>query len=137
MRFSRVAPRLYFGADPPTGTALRRLGFNFLVLTAAERQPPASYYPGVTVLHAPLDDTLTVPVKPAHAAAAAVERAWRAGRRIYVACALGYNRSGLVAALALWRITGKPGREVLRQVRASRPGALFNPAFARYVYHLR
>ena len=48
---------------------------------------------------------------------------------------MGFNRSALVAGLILHKL-GMPGRQVVAQIRARRPGALYNEQFARYLESL-
>jgi protein-tyrosine phosphatase len=132
----RIARKLWQGADPPRGDVLKRLGFDTLVLCAAQRQHPASDFPGLKVIHAPFLDNAW-PDKPmADGAARKVVAELAAGRRVYVACAAGLNRSGLVVALTLWYATGRPGVECMWQVQERRSGALFNPTFALLLFHL-
>jgi protein-tyrosine phosphatase len=54
------------------------------------------------------------------------------GHRVLAHCAMGYNRSGLVAALIL-KSMGMEGYAAVTRVRERRPGALFNDRFAEYV----
>jgi protein-tyrosine phosphatase len=130
---TEIAPRLWQGSVPPRGPALRRLGFDTLVLTAQEIQNPAAMYPGLRVIHVPLVDRREVPVDEAHRAAQAVAAEVRAGRKVLVTCFAGWNRSGLVTALALWYLTGWHGQRVLQHVQARRPVSLQNHYFAQHV----
>jgi protein-tyrosine phosphatase len=59
----------------------------------------------------------------------------RAGHRVLSHCGMGYNRSALVAGLILHEL-GLSGPEVVAQLRARRPGALFNEHFAAYLASL-
>lgn len=52
--------------------------------------------------------------------------------RVLVHCRAGYNRSCLVAGLALTYL-GRSGGEALEHLRAARPAALWNENFARYL----
>jgi Dual specificity phosphatase, catalytic domain len=54
------------------------------------------------------------------------------GHRVLAHCAMGYNRSGLVAALIL-KSLGMEGSDAVTRVRERRPGALFNDRFVEYV----
>ena len=54
------------------------------------------------------------------------------GHKVLSHCALGFNRSALVAGLIL-RYMGLNGEQALAHLRARRPGALFNDAFASYL----
>jgi protein-tyrosine phosphatase len=51
------------------------------------------------------------------------------GHRVLSHCGLGYNRSAFVAGLIMIEM-GMPGPDVVARLRARRPGALFNDAFA-------
>lgn len=132
----KIGPKLYQGANPPHGPELRQRGFDMVVLCALEWQEPASEYPGLTVVRAPMWDGDEVPTVIAHKAARAAARAIRAGRRVLIVCNQGRNRSGLVTALALWYLTGAPGAACMQAVQARRPNALTNPTFALYLYHM-
>lgn len=140
--FDRIAPKLYQGAwpcphvHPPL--SLLREGFQVLVLCAEELQTPAAAYPGVVVVHAPLDDgrlddrQLHIASQAAQAVVACVRQGWR----VLTTCAQGRNRSGLVNGIALQRLTKLPGADCRRRIQAARPGALTNPHFARYLDQL-
>ena len=56
----------------------------------------------------------------------------RSGHRVLSHCGMGFNRSALVAGLILLRL-GVSGPEAVLRLRACRPGALFNQAFAAYL----
>ena len=60
----------------------------------------------------------------------------RSGHRVLSHCGMGFNRSALVAGLILLEM-GMSGEEVVRHLRARRPGALFNEVFANYLLSLR
>ena len=130
----RIAPKLYQGAMPPEGDVLARRGFDMVVLTAAEHQPPASRFRGVEVVHAGYHDAIRpspIDLAKAKVAASRVATALGSGKRVLVTCYMGLNRSGLVSALALYlvgegRITG---RDAVVIVQSGRPGALCNKAF--------
>lgn len=134
---TRIAPRLYQGSIPKTGPAVRRCGFDVLVLTAMEWQPPDHIYPGVIVLRVPLTDHGEPLTEQAWLAAIGMSKRiashLRHGRRVLTTCHAGLNRSGLVNVLALHRLTGIAGKKLVRHVRSVRPGALSNPHFVRAV----
>lgn len=132
----RIMERLWQGSVPPQGDALRKLGFNVLVLAAAERQIPARAFPGVHVIHMPLDDNRRVPVKEAGKVAHELARLWRRGARVLVTCNMGLNRSGLISALGVRQITGKSGVEAVVDVQRARKSALFNDYFRWYLKNL-
>lgn len=130
----RIADNLYQGSRPPVGPQVRDCGFDVLVLTAEEYQPPAEGFPGVRVVHAGYDDAGR-PItesewRTALRASKIVAIEVRRGARVLVTCHMGLNRSGLVSALALHYLTGMAGSACARVVRHRRPGALRNPSFS-------
>lgn len=133
---SRIAPRLWQGADPPQGTFLRRMNVDVLILCAEERQHDPSLFPGLIIVKAPMDDGEVVPVDTAMKAAKAAASLHRAGNRILVCCHAGLNRSGLVTALTLHRLTGASGKRCVEKVQAARPWALCNEVFRQYLERL-
>lgn len=134
---NHIAHNIWQGSAPRTPEVQANLHrqFDVLVLTAEEYQPPAASFPGVEVIHAGFDDS-GQPMKAdefrlASAASAVVADRVRAGYRVLVTCWQGRNRSGLVTALALHRLTGAPGKECMRTVQERRPQALTNRYFQR------
>lgn len=136
---SRVFKRLHQGSRPPTGAVLAELGFEVLVLCAEEYQPAAENFPGLRhVIHAPYDDNMANGLKPeelviAQSAARKVAMHLRKGRKVLVTCQAGANRSGLVSALAICRVSGMSGMQAASKIRESRPIALFNPHFVNHL----
>lgn len=108
-----------------------------IVLAAMEYQPPANQFSGAEVIHAPLDDDPTRPMREdeivtAVNAAQRVARRLRAGRRVLSSCAMGLNRSSLIAALAMSDVYGMTADEIITRVRRARGAwALSNPNFER------
>lgn len=134
MGYSFVTNQLAQGSAPPLDT---RLPFEVLILTAMEWQPEAARFPGVVVVHCPLDDA-----KPsadeARAALAAARRAASAlkcGNRVLVTCYAGRNRSGLVSGLALIEC-GYSSTDAVALIQHARRDALTNAHF-REVLHAR
>jgi len=54
------------------------------------------------------------------------------GHKVLSHCGLGLNRSALVAGVILVDM-GMKGKEAVELIRSKRPGALFNPKFAKYL----
>jgi len=109
----------------------QEVAFDTVVLCAREYQQVR--LPGVELLRARLDDSGPPPtrreVAEAWGAAARVARRVRAGKRVLVTCAMGRNRSGLVAGFALVML-GYGRRQAVGMVRAARgPNALSNEYF--------
>ncbi len=118
---SRIVDGLWVGAAPPPGDYSK--DWDVIVFTAEEYQPDAKLFPNVRVRHFPYDDSNRPSAKDldtAWSAAEEVARYLREGRRVLVTCRMGRNRSALVAALAVYIVSGAPGREVCALVREKR-----------------
>jgi protein-tyrosine phosphatase len=124
-----LPPQLAQGSAPRPGT---KLPFDVLVLCAEEYQPPSSAFPGVQVMHVPMDDSLrptTEDIVRAIKAARRMKAALLQGQRILCTCWMGRNRSGLVNGIALVEL-GYPVGQVIRRIKRARGvAALSNPAF--------
>ena len=111
------------------------------MLCAKEYQPLASLFPGVHVIHAPFDDSgramTTAEAAIAIQAAKAVATLLKLRRPVLVTCAMGLNRSGLVAALALLYARKLDAETAVARVRAARgAGALANQDFVKLIAHV-
>lgn len=129
-----IVPRLFVGSKPVPG---RHDDVDVVVFAAKEYQPPADLFPGVEVLYAPLDDDPTRPLREDEIALATktagrVARRLRAGRRVLSTCAMGMNRSAIIAALAMQDVYGMSADEIIKRIRGARGSwALSNPNFER------
>jgi protein-tyrosine phosphatase len=99
-----------------------------------EHQPPASNFPGVTVIHAPNDDDFSrLPTRDelrlAIQAARQAVPILQGGGKVLSTCYMGLNRSGLVSALTLHLWLGVSGDEAIQMVRRGRKGSMRNPGF--------
>ena len=143
---NRIRRGLWIGSVPPRGGTLRRAGFDLVVLCAFEREyvgaygraPSPEMFPGVRMLHVPLDDAELAQdeLRRADGTAETVAHTVVRGGRALVTCFQGRNRSGLVTALALRRLTGMSGQECLLEVQRHRSWALTNPSFQKYLKSL-
>jgi protein-tyrosine phosphatase len=129
-----IYPGLWQGSAPMVKDELHKLGYRVLVLCAFEYQPPASYFPGLEVIHAPNeDDDQRFPTREelriAMDAANQVVTALQAEKRVLVTCWAGRNRSGLVSALSLHKLLGISGNKAMTIVKMCRPRALTNSKF--------
>jgi hypothetical protein len=132
--FSYISPQIAQGSRPPAGSWLRENGFTAVVFAAHEYQPEDRYYPGVVIVRASLDDS-GAPMSnrewsDALRASAFVSTLVKKDHMVYVSCWMGQNRSGLISALAVHRLTGISGRRAADHVRKHRPHALTNPSFS-------
>lgn len=129
-----VAPRLFVGSKPPPG---RHADYDTIVLMAIEYQPPAHLFPGSEVIHAPIDDSPNRPMRDDEMVTAVetghrIARRLLAGRTVLSTCAMGLNRSALVAAIAMHEAYGMNADEIIRRLRAARgEWALHNPQFEK------
>lgn len=130
---------LFVGARPPPG---RYRWLAVIVLCAREFQPASRRYPGITVLRAPLDDVpgrslRSDEIDLAISSARTVKRHLESGQRVLVTCAMGLNRSALIAALALRFVYKMGPDEAIGRLRAARgPEALGNPSFRRLIHNI-
>jgi hypothetical protein len=124
---NRIGPRLYQGSRPPFGRNVQKAGFDVLVLCAVEHQPRGRAFPGVEVIHCPMDDADHPPSEHewwlANAAAQRVAQIVKYGGRALITCIQGRNRSGFVTALALHYLTKEPGRMCVFRVQKGRTEA--------------
>jgi protein-tyrosine phosphatase len=135
-----IVPGLWMGGFPrPRGAVLRTIadvGISHVVTTTFERpRLPA----GVSSRWIPfLDLDLPLHMDPLIRAARDVAERVRDGEQVYVHCGHGYDRSGLVVALALRDLRpATPGADILDLIRAQRGSeALHNRRFARYIRSL-
>lgn len=131
--FAEILPGLVQGSRPPPGDWLRRIGCSAVAFCAVEYQPDRVYYPGLVILRAHLDDDGTPMTEAEWQAAKRVSQVVaelvRSGRKVYVSCHMGLNRSGLVSALTIHRLVGMSGRRASLLVQERRPGALSNAYF--------
>lgn len=137
--FDRISSKLYIGSAPPLGSAVASYGFHTLVLCAQEFQPRQAEFPGVRVVHAGIDDSSDLLMdhwETARQASKVVAARVGQGQRTLVTCWLGQNRSGLVCALALHRLTSLSPEECVFAVQRARQGALFNDHFVELICSL-
>ena len=131
LRAVPITAKISQGSAPPYGDAVRDAGFNVLVLCAVEFQPATKKFPGIEVLRCPIADVdmtqaiWTRATRTAQEIAARVQR----GQRVLTTCAFGWNRSGLVDALALCELNGISGREAVKRIRKAQRAALYNESF--------
>lgn len=129
-----VAPGLFVGSRPQPGYYRWAAA---IVFCAKEHQPPSFMHPNMAVIYAPMDDVVPMPkeqIALAISTARTVSRYLMSGRRVLVTCFMGWNRSGLVAALAMRMAFGLSAEEAINAIRAARgPNALSNTDFVRVI----
>ena len=134
---SNIARRLWVGGKPPFDRDLPQ--FDILTLCAEEIQPTHYAFHGI-VIRCPLPDMALDDWQTQRALVTGKKVATHlvAGRTVLVTCAMGLNRSALVAALALGLVTRMSASAIIELIRARRdPDALGNRYFVsilqRYV----
>jgi hypothetical protein len=116
---SNIVRRLWVGGKPPLDRPLP--DFDVLVLCAQEIQPIGVGFHG-QVLRCPLPDAALDNQELARAFVTArkVGEALVSGKRVLVTCAMGLNRSALVASLGLGLVTRMSADELVRLMRTRR-----------------
>jgi protein-tyrosine phosphatase len=136
-KVNQIITNLFQGGFPPPGDGLKASGIDVLVLCAKENQD-ARFYPGIEVICAPGDDAegddkLKQYIGSWKQAAEMTADRVAAGKKVLVTCMAGLNRSGLVTAMALRKLTGAKGADIIKLIQTKREGALFNQTFVRYI----
>ena len=133
----RSGGKLFQGGNDSIPKA-KRLGIDTVVLAAYEHQP--SLDPDLDVIRVHMDDdypsTQFLPTftRVVSEVAGLVSDRVRTGRRVLVTCWQGRNRSGIVTAIALRKLTDMSGSAAIHTLRRRRgPGVLTNSAFAEIV----
>lgn len=138
----RITGRLWQGAYPQFSDPIfQEQRFDAVVFCASELRPPASEFPGVICVYAPMEDVSSGPAADrsavvANFASAYVAELLRNGRKVYVSCAAGRNRSGLVTALTMIRL-GWSGPAAVHRIQERRPNALTNRFFAGFAANIK
>jgi len=112
---------------------LRTKPIDLVIFAAAESQPRFS---NTSYLHVPMQDkaamskselknTIAMATKGADAVAEAILD----GKHILCTCIAGWNRSGLVSALALKQLLNLPAKQIIGLIQDRRMGSLYNPLF--------
>lgn len=133
-----IIPYLFQGAAPRDIQSLKTAGIEVVVFCAREIQPPSELMPGFLVYRCPLDDNGKDPsvseMQLMSSVVSQVAKHVRRGQRTLVSCAMGLNRSGVVTALAVKKLTGASGKDVIRRIKSRRSQyALCNEAFTRII----
>lgn len=119
---------------------LRLRGFDMVVLCANELQYRLPNFKG-KVIHAGFDDSpdfTRQEKRVAYEAGQRVAYALSRGQKVLVTCHMGWNRSGLVAGLALKKVTDYSPHQIIHLIRKARgPDAMSNPVFVRFLKNAR
>ena len=127
-----IQDQLWIGSRPNPGTYF----FDLIVLAAGELTlDVVGPIEGSEVIEVGLPDCELNTRQTARAleAAQTVAQYLSEGKKVLCTCAMGINRSSLVAALALVLLGVKPHRAISR-IREARGYALVNPWFIEQIY---
>jgi len=80
----------------------------------------------------PFEDSELPDLVKLHALGSLAAEMIRNERAVLVHCAMGLNRSPLMAGVAMTCL-GMTGEAALRRLQEKRPGALYNPVYAEYL----
>ena len=83
----------------------------------------------------PFDDAELPDLVELHALGRFAADMVRSGRAVLIHCSMGFNRSPLMAGVALTHL-GLTGAQAVGQLRAKRAGALYNAVYADYLMSL-
>ena len=135
---SQIYGKLYIGGRPPLGVRVAQAGFDVVVFAAEEHQPAEWRMPGVDVIYVPMQDvpTLLTPeqLRQVRVAGDRIAHALSSNKKVLVSCRAGLNRSSLLAAAGLLKLTDMHPLSVIRIIRQKRGVfALNNPAFVHAI----
>lgn len=127
-------PELWIGGKPEAGQRMSSK-WDVVVLCAKEHQPSAYAFPDVEVLHCPIDDAELTrdELQRVRRCSKTIAHRLSSGHRVLVTCQMGINRSALVTAMAMKRLTGWPAEKIISTIRLGRKGALSNEHFQGYI----
>lgn len=137
MDVNEVVQNLWIGSAPDPSHRLE--AFDVLVFAAEEYQPANIAFRG-QILRCGIDDDGMRPISAREQrrvmlTARRVADHLYAGDVVLSTCRLGWNRSSLVAALALKLSTTLALEDIVERIRAARgPDALSNASFVEYLY---
>jgi len=141
---SHIIGTLFQGNRPHIGADLT--DFDLLVLCAQEWQPRARdcAFIGVPeVYHCPLDDAGWRPLEPGEIkaitdCATVVATYLQSNKRVLTTCAMGWNRSGVISAMAMRIAYGFSAARAIMMVRLARgEHALSNASFVKLIEEYR
>jgi len=121
---------------------LRTANIDVVFYMAAEC-PPLNHHQGAEKIYCPNWDSIVaqdsleyaeILSRASLAADQAVAR-MQEKKNVLITCSAGINRSSLVTCLALKKLTGRDGEDVIALIRAKRPGTLSNPTFVVMLTH--
>ncbi len=125
---SNIVQRLWVGSKPKPEADLPKVDVH--VLCARVVQPEMANFHG-RVINCPMQDGFLTEaeLRLALHTSASVSSALAGKQRVLVTCAMGLNRSALVAGLALGRFTRLSAEQIIALIKKRRAGSLYNQHF--------
>ncbi len=125
--------QLYLAPDVDDWAALEQAGISAIFDLDGGLDIGVPTVPNHTVyLYFPFNDGALPDLTRLHAVGRFGAALVRSGNKVLSHCGLGYNRSALVAGMVLIYL-GLTGPQAVEQIRARRPGALYNEKFASFL----
>ncbi len=125
--------RVFISPDIDDWQALEQLGISAIIDLDGGVDIGVPLVPNhIIYLYFPFSDADLPDLPKLQAVAQFAATLVNAGQKVLCHCAMGFNRSALVAGLVLKQM-GLSGQEALDLLRRQRPGALYNEAYASYL----
>lgn len=131
--------KIYQGGKKDIRSAIEYSDLDAIVFAAYEFQPKIRAS-RIIPIYAPLDDNFDpspedakYTIKTANEAAEKVAKLVRQGKKVLVSCQAGWNRSGIITALSIKKLTNYKGNEIITLIKLNRRFALSNPAFQTFI----
>lgn len=127
------AGRLFLSPDIDDWAPLEAAGITVIIDLDGDLDLGVPTVPNeILYLYFPIDDGALPDLTKLRAVGLFGAQLIKSGHHVLSHCAMGFNRSALVAGMIL-RHLGLTGGEAVEQLRRIRPGALYNVAFADYL----
>lgn len=125
--------RLYLSPDIESWEAIHAAGISTVIDVDAGVDAGLPTTPDeILYVYFPFTDDALPDLARLHAVGKLGADLIRAGHTVLVHCAMGFNRSALVAGVIL-KYLGLTGPAALSHIRDRRPGALYNKVYAQYL----
>ena len=144
--WDEIYTNLYQGGAPTQMDELRRDKFDVIVFCATDFQPSANAYFPTDCIFCPFKDNDAGPspakLKEIYELADKISMMIMGGKKVLITCAAGLNRSGLLTALVINKLTGWGGAACINLVRSKRRivagmSPLYNQAFVKILQSIK
>ena len=133
MELIQLDDRLYLSPDIEDWAPLAAAGVNVVIdVDGGIDEGVPTKADQILYVYFPFDDAALPELAKLHAVACMGAMLIRGGHTVLAHCAMGFNRSALVAGMILVYL-GFDGPTAMARVRERRPGALYNREYADYL----